>query len=220
MGLFSITKAQFYIWKKSNPTLSEIQGTDPDEKVTVQINPSEISLSRVRETNTNKRQGTGQGAQNVLKPDGPLVRNVRMNLIFDLVDMYEKIKMGVHKESLTSAVLEPLMGLVSAEIGKTSIGESLGFSNITNASDIDIFTKKHEICCYTALKEAVEQEYVVKFVWGSMEQFCGTIQNFDTTLDYFSSEGVALRANVSLTIEEYFGKDEAGKSDSLLNFVR
>lgn len=220
MGFSDVAKAQFYIWKKSNPTLAEIKGTDPDEKVTVQINPSEISLSRVRETNTNKRQGTGQGAQNVLKPDGPLVKNVRINLIFDLVDMYQKIKIGGSKESATAAFIDPTINLIKAEFGKTSLGEKLGFSGVSNISDIDIFTKKHDICCYTALKEAVEQEYVVMFVWGSLEKFAGTIQNFDTTLDYFSPEGAALRASVSLSIEEYFGKDEAGKSDSLLNFLR
>lgn len=220
MGFLDVAKAQFYIWKKTNPTLAEIQSSQPNEKVTVQINPSEISLSRTRQTNPENRQGTGEGAQNVLKPDGPLVRNVRMNLTFDLVDTYQKIKYFNSKESLTAAAIDPTLGVVKAALARRYIGNRWGINTVTNISDVDIFTKKHDICCYTALQEAVEQEHVVMFVWGSVEKFAGIIQNFDTTFDYFSSEGTALRASVSLSIEEYFGKGKAIKVDPQLNYLR
>lgn len=212
---FAVKKAEFYIWKKSDPTLDEIKSGLSTKRgvevVKVLINPSTISLSRHWQSNFLQTQGTGSGSGNSTKPQGPQARNLRMSLIFDLVDLYDKVKNNIVKNGRISS---PALASISTSKVGHAAEWMMGIDRVESISDVNIFTPKHDICCYSALQEAVENNYVVMFVWGTL-QLPGTIQYFDTSLDYFSKEGVPLRASVSLNIEEYFATTSADTKSTI-----
>ncbi len=232
--LTDVQKAKFFIWNDGDPTQAQIatEASSGGRDCFVQINPASIHIGSSRGTSgmigpqlpnagAQSFTGTGPAATEppAQQPIRALVESITMSLIFDVADLYYSVKIGATKDSLSSALIEPLLGKLSGLIGQTSVGEKLGMSTVTNPSDVNIYNT--DLCCYSYLKEAMDMRYIVRFTWGSLEPFVGTLQYFETDLDYFSPEGAPLRANVTLGIERYFLPDEDNKIDrNILPFGR
>ena len=139
-----------------------------------------------------------------------------MDLIFDLVDTYE---LAYNKLSTTGAI----SGIMSCFTGKTS-GDPVKeqhegklprqFAGYSWGNKVeDIYVDNPELTCLTKLKEAVsgkrkgpkgEEEKVVtmiQFSWGKLS-ITGFANDLSVRYTYFSPEGYALRAEVSLRITE------------------
>jgi hypothetical protein len=88
--------------------------------------------------------------------------------------------------------------------GTTKLSVELLFDTTADGTDVRAFTEK--VAFYVKADPASgsgsDSNRVppgVQFEWGSFI-FRGTIESMDETLDYFSEEGVPLRANISLSI--------------------
>lgn len=232
-----VEKARFFIWNNSDPQQYEIEEPEPSNCLNckVQINPSSINVGSARKPSgmigpelpygdSRGRQGfTGTGpAANQPQAQQPmmaLVQNIYMNLIFDVADLYYSMKIGASKDSLSSALLDPLLGKLYNAVGQievgnekkplseTAVGEFFGLTSVTSPAEVNIYNTN--LCCYSHLRDAMERQSVVKFSWGSLEPFVGIITSFNTDLDYFSPEGAPLRANVSLGMDRYFLSQES-----------
>lgn len=183
---YSITKALFYI-ESVDSGASSIKG--PYE---VLFNPSELSISAdksaeldvedVKEENSkvicyakmsDKIDELNESCVGInTASNNELVEWVSMELIFDLVETYEKFK---------SMDTKALSSLIGGSIDKISVLES-------------------NWCSLQEIITAFENSYRVMFAWGSNIEFKGWISNMDVSLQYFSPEGAPLRANVRLTI--------------------
>ena len=198
------TKAQL-IFIREKPEKSEAWN--------VMINPSSIYESY----GIGYRQKGGVGKkppQTEEVPDSGS-HTMSMDLIFDLVDTYE---LAYNKLSTTGAI-SGIMSCFTGKMGGDKAKEQhdgklprqfAGYSWGNKVSDIYVDNPK--LTCLTKLKEAVsgkimkdgKEEKVVtmiQFMWGKLS-ITGFANDLSVRYTYFSPEGYALRAEVSLRITE------------------
>ena len=189
---YSITKAKFYVEVLVSGKNS-VKG--PYE---VWFNPSQISISadksvELEETEhkeekrkvicyakqDEKIDELNEGCTGINTTNkGKLIEWVSMELMFDLVESYE---------------------LLNAGKNNTFFNKKFSGDNISVAKD-DISVLNSKCCALPDIITAFENSYRVMFVWGTNIEYKGWISNMDVVLQYFSSKGAPLRANVRLTI--------------------
>lgn len=166
-----ITKATFK-FSKGN----KWQGKD----VPVLMNPSKLIISLNKETKI--LGGTGKLVVSKISQSAQSIKNISMELIFDLVEKFEKSsQVGKH--------------LYSAIAGDSEFPDD---NTSVEMNNIHIYNK--DLCCYKNICDSFVKSDVVKFSWGSDIELIGRISNFYSELNYFSYDGNPLRAIVNLTI--------------------
>ncbi len=185
----------------------------PTEVWNVMINPSSIYES----------YGIGYEVQENLEGKEEKRKPVRssgshtmsMDLIFDLVDTYE---LAYNKLSTTGAI-SGIMSCITGKMGGDKAKEQhdgklprqfAGYSWGNKVSDIYVDNPK--LTCLKRLKEAVSGKRtengkvekvvtMIQFMWGTFD-ITGFANDLSVRYTYFSPEGYALRAEVSLRITE------------------
>lgn len=130
--------------------------------IPVMINPSEIII---------KLENTDQFS-----------KKITMELIFDLVEQYEK---AVQDD-------KHVYYAIAGDEDFTDDDTSVGVNNI--------HVYNTNLCCYKSLYNAFNEGDAVKFSWGTDIEIIGKISEIYSNFSYFSSTGDPLRAVVNLTI--------------------
>ena len=129
----------------------------------------------------------------------------------------EKIEVHFNPESLQFTVSSNLKNQGSGNSTKQYVSESTGkltmdliFDSTHNGEDIRRKTTK--IAAFMAPLDSDDENVppVVNFEWGAYK-FTGMFESYKETVDYFSSEGVPLRAAMNLTMS---GQDKVFVDDS------
>ena len=164
----------------------------------VMINPSSIYESygigyKVEENLEGKEE-----KQKPIRDSGS--HTMSMDLIFDLVDTYE---LAYNKFSTTGAIngfmslkKNPNRERIDGKLPKQFAGYNWG-NKVS-----EIYVQNKELTCLTKLKESVSGETsntLVQFYWGQFD-ISGFVNDLSVRYTYFSPEGQALRAEVSLRI--------------------
>lgn len=149
--------------------------------VPVMYNPSELIIKLDKKVKS--KQGTGSKKTPKAVRTSQSMRSISLELLFDLVEKYEKAKQ------------------VKAMAYST-------FASKTNFTDDDVLATPNDIhifnpsmCCYKQIYDAFKEDNPVKFKWGeSMQPLQGKITDFSATFTYFSEGGNPLRAKVDLSV--------------------
>lgn len=205
----TVSKAAFLIGKSQDTDGS----WDYEGPVEVTINPSTIKIAG--KTEVKKEEGVANekteetaASDGKITPKGITEQVVSMTLTFNIVEAYEEKTKGVEFGSLVSAA-KSLIGSAFGGDDMTDSAEKV-FKELINKTDftnLSLFNK--DLCCYSPLLEASRRQVPVIFYWGNMF-YAGIIVNFQTTFNYFSSQGAPLGADVAISISTSPG-DEEGK---------
>jgi hypothetical protein len=129
----------------------------------------------------------------------------------------EKVDVHFNPESLQFTVTSNLKNQGSGNSTKQYVSESTGkltmsliFDSTDNGEDIRLKTTK--IAAFMGPLDSEDENVppVVNFEWG-LYKFTGMFESYRETVDYFSAEGVPLRASINLTMS---GQDEVFVDDS------
>lgn len=180
----------------------------------VQTNPSEITLTYSKERITGVENPlttvdeVNQGPQRAVTAKLSVKKRLKMTLEIDLLKEYNSLTNTLRKRgnSITESA-----GIVGATLKYDGIvaGVHSVFNELSkpvSLSDIDLFTDNYNICIFNKLKVAAENNFPVRFVWGSIMAdtgyFEGRIEELSANITYFSPEWNALRASVNITMKE------------------
>ena len=196
----SVSKAAFLIGKSQKKDGSW-EFIKPPAEVT--INPSSLKIGTKIETKKEEGVATEETEETAasdgkVTPKGIPEQILSMKLTFNIVEAYEQKTKGVEFGSLVSAA--------KSLIGKAFNGEDMLGStenvltelvNKTDFTNLSVLNK--DLCCYSPLLEASRKQVPVVFYWGNMV-YAGVIVSFQTTFNYFSSQGAPLGADVSMSM--------------------
>lgn len=153
----------------------------------VMFNPDSLKISYVH--SVERQKGSGKEAHiGYLQSHNPTNCEVSMDLIFDLVNTYEKYKNS-------GIIPRAVGGFMKSPFSNDGLENSVFIT--ANRSTIDLTSDSLTI--FKDLEQASRRQSVIAFAWGSVS-VCGPIVGFDSKITYFSREGAPLRAEVGLTI--------------------
>lgn len=207
----TVDKAAFLIGKKQKD-----DGTwDFEEPVEVLINPNKLRVMST--TQVKKEEGVANdstsSSQNVdgkITPKGITEESVEMTLLFNVVEAYNAKAEGAQFKALASAAKSLLGSAFNGNLADTAEDTLSELINKTDFTSLSILNP--EICCYTPLLVAAHKQVPVVFYWGNLT-YPGLITKFQTTFNYFSSQGAPLGAEVSLSMVS--GVDDAAEKLSV-----
>lgn len=145
---------------------------DVDSKIEVQFNPTTLKVGLANSLKQNERDQTTRASQFIEKSSS----NLTVELIFDTSDSYLVPDGESDQEGAQKDLKDTDVRLIVKKIART-------FLYSPDVGDEDVEPQR----CL--------------FVWGAFA-FVGIMESMDETLDFFSSEGMPLRATVSLKLNE------------------
>lgn len=207
----TVDKAAFLIGKKQKD-----DGTwEFEEPVEVLINPNKLRVMST--TQVKKEEGVANdstsSSQNVdgkITPKGITEESVEMTLLFNVVEAYNAKTEGAEFKALASAAKSLISSAFGGNLMDSAEDTLSELVNKTDFTSLSILNPK--ICCYTPLLVAAHKQVPVVFYWGNLT-YTGLIAKFQTTFNYFSSQGAPLGAEVSLSM--VFGVDDEAEKLSL-----
>ena len=132
-----------------------------------------------------------------ITPKGMTEQQVDMTLIFNIVEEYNAKTEGAEFKALVTAAKSLIGSLIDGSLTDTAEDTLAELINKTDFTNLSLFNK--QLCCYTPLLEASHKQVPVVFYWGNM-MYSGIITRFQTTFNYFSSQGAPLGAEVAVSI--------------------
>lgn len=197
--LGTVDKAAFLIGKKQKD-----DGTwEFESPVSVMINPASIKVGATTPVKRDEGVANESTSETVstdgkITPKGMTEQQVDMVLIFNIVEAYNAKTEGAEFKALASAAKSLVSSLVSGiEAGDAAESALTDLINKTDFTNLSLFNK--DLCCYTPLLVASHKQVPVVFYWGNL-MYSGIITKFQTTFNYFSSQGAPLGAEVALTL--------------------
>ncbi len=145
---------------------------DLDSKIEVQFNPTTLKVGLANSLKQNERDQSTRASQFIEKSSS----NLTVELIFDTSDSYLVADASSDQEGAQKDLKDTDVRLLVKKIART-------FLYNPDVGD-----------------ENVEPQRCL-FVWGAFA-FVGIMESLDETLDFFSPEGMPLRATVSLKLNE------------------
>lgn len=194
----TVDKAAFCIGKKQKN-----DGTwDFEEPVEVLINPDKLRVMcttqvKKEEGVANDSTSSSQNVDGKITPKGITEESVEMTLIFNVVEAYNAKTEGAEFKALAKAAKSLLGSAFNGNLADTAEDTLTDLVNETDFTSLSILNPK--ICCYTPLLVAAHRQVPVAFYWGNM-MYAGLITKFQTTFNYFSSQGAPLGAEVALSM--------------------
>ncbi len=195
----TVDKAAFLIGKKQKD-----DGTWEYEKpMEVLINPATLRIGATTQVKkdegvANEKTPATAAADGKITPKGVTEQQVDMTLIFSLVDEYNAKTQGAEFKALVTAATSVVSSLIDGEsFGDAAEDALTELIKNTDFTSLSLFNKK--LCCYSPLLDASHKQVPVVFYWGNMV-YSGIITKFQTTFNYFSSQGAPLGAEVALTM--------------------
>ena len=219
----TVDKAAFLIAKKQKD-----DGTwdyDGQKPVEVLINPETLKVTasvqvKREEGVANESTGPSQNVDGKITPKGITEESVEMTLIFNVVEAYNAKTEGAQFKALAAAAKSLIGNAFSGNFAESAEDTLTDLVNKTDFTSLSILNPK--ISCYTPLLVAAHKQIPVIFYWGNL-MYSGLITKFQTTFNYFSSQGAPLGAEVSLSMVAGVD-DEAEKvsmsTKSLLGLVK
>ena len=197
--LGTVDKAAFLIGKK--------QGSDGkwefEKPVSVMLNPASIKVTTTTpvkrdEGVANEKTSDSANTDGKITPKGITEQQIEMVLIFNIVEEYNAKTEGAEFKALATAA----KGVIGSLINGGSFGDTAedALSDLIKKTDftgLSLFNK--DLCCYEPLMTAAHKQRPVVFFWGNIT-LTGIITKFQTTFNYFSSQGAPLGAEVSLAM--------------------
>lgn len=193
--------------QKAELTFYGREKSDKSEKWNVMINPN--SISRSLGYNILKATGIGDENLRVQRDKGSQRETISMDLIFDLVDVYDLYNGIAQTSSLIKLTGSSIFGGKNVEEGDDYIKYKFPkkFNTFRSLSDISLTNEK--ISCLTKLIESVNGSPdgknlgggMIEFKWGGLGAR-GYVTSLNIRYTYFSPKGEPLRAEVSLAIEK------------------
>lgn len=196
--LGTVDKAAFLIGKKQKD-----DGTwEYEDPVEVLINPDKLrvlSTTQVKreEGVANDSTSSSQNADGKITPKGITEESVEMMLIFNVVEAYNAKTEGAKFKALAKAAKSLIGSAFNGNLADTAEDTLAELVKNTDFTSLSILNPK--ICCYTPLLVAAHKQVPVVFYWGNM-MHAGLITKFQTTFNYFSSQGAPLGAEVALSL--------------------
>ncbi len=196
--LGTVDKAAFLIGKKQKD-----DGTwDFEDPVEVLLNPSSIKIGATTPVKRDEgvaNESTSETASmdGKITPKGMTEQQVDMTLIFNIVEEYNAKTEGAEFKALVTAAKSLIGSLIDGSLTDTAEDTLAELINKTDFTNLSLFNK--QLCCYTPLLEASHKQVPVVFYWGNM-MYSGIITRFQTTFNYFSSQGAPLGAEVAVSI--------------------
>lgn len=194
----TVDKAAFLIGKSQKDDGS----WDYQEPVEVLLNPDKLRV--VSTTQVKKEEGVANdstsSSQNVdgkVTPKGITEESVEMTLIFNVVEAYNAKTEGAEFKALAKAATSLIGSAFKGNLADTAEDTLTDLVNKTDFTSLSILNP--EICCYTPLLVAAHRQAPVLFYWGNL-MYPGLITKFQTTFNYFSSQGAPLGAEVALSM--------------------
>lgn len=196
--LGTVDKAAFLIGKKQKK-----DGTwDYEKPVEVLMNPEKLKVTAT--TQVKKEEGvandstpSSSNTDGKITPKGITEETVEMTLIFNVVEAYNAKTEGAQFKALATAAVSLIGSAISGDFADSFEDTLSDLVNKTDFTGLSILNPK--ICCYTPLLMAAHKQVPVIFYWGNM-MYGGLITRFQTTFNYFSSQGAPLGAEVSLAM--------------------
>lgn len=195
----TVDKAAFLIGKKQKDDGS----WEYESPVEVMINPASIKIGATTpvkrdEGVANESTSETASTDGKITPKGITEQQVDLVLIFNIVEAYNAKTEGTEFKALVTAATSLLGSLVSGvNAGDAAESALTDLINKTDFTNLSLFNK--DLCCYTPLLVASHKQVPVIFYWGNM-MYSGIITKFQTTFNYFSSQGAPLGAEVSMSI--------------------
>lgn len=160
---------------------------DPDENhIVVQFNPTSLRVTLSNSIKADNKGGTTPNpAQYIDKSESTLA----VQLLFDT--------------SVPGAVSGSTGGAAN-DVQKTETTNRTSQANHEVNSDVRLLTKTISDVFMTSQNPGAERPSAprrCRFQWGAFT-FTGMVSSYNETLDYFSPEGVPLRATLALTLKE------------------
>lgn len=180
----------------------------------VQTNPSQITLTYSRERGSSveypltKIDEADQEPQRAVTAKLSVQKRLKMTLEIDLLEEYDSLTNTLRKRGHSILESAGTIGSTFRYDGIRSGVRSIfhEISKPVSLSEIDLFTDNAKVCIFNKLKIATENNFPVRFVWGSImantDYFEGRIEELDANITYFSPEWNALRASVNITMKE------------------
>ena len=206
MGLGSVLGGRFGTTGKAAFLVGKTQKNDGswdfEDPAEVLINPSSIRIGST--TQVKKEEGVANettadtaASDGKIVPKGITEERVEMTLIFNIVEAYNEKTRGVEFGALVSAA-KSLLGAFLSDEDKRGDAAEQALTKLVNKTDFtNLSLYNRELCCYSSLLTASHKQLPVVFYWGNMV-FSGLIVKFETTFNYFSSQGAPLGAEVAL----------------------
>lgn len=195
----TVDKAAFLIGKKQKKDGSWEYEKQPAE---VLINPDKLKV--VATTQVKKEEGVANDStpdaantDGKITPKGITEESVEMQLIFNVVEAYNAKTQGAEFKALASAAVSLIGSAFNGNLADTAEDTLTDLINKTDFTSLSILNPK--ICCYTPLLMAAHKQVPVVFYWGNM-MYAGIITKYQTTFNYFSSQGAPLGAEVALSM--------------------
>lgn len=206
----TVDKAAFLIGESQND-----DGTwEFGKPAEVLINPDKLRVMAT--TQVKKEEGvandstsSGQNVDGKITPKGITEESVEMTLLFNVVEAYNAKTEGAQFKALASAAKSLIGSAFNGDLSDTVEDTLTDLVNKTDFTSLSILNPK--ICCYSTLLSAAHRQVPVVFYWGNM-MYAGLITKFQTTFDYFSSQGAPLSAEVALSMVS--GVDDGAEKPS------
>lgn len=170
--------------------------------VEVLLNPDKLRVTAT--TQVKKEEGVAndstakdQRTDGTITPKGITEQSVDMVLLFNVVEAYNAKTEGVEFKALASAATSLIGSAFNGNLADTAEDTLTDLVNKTDFSSLSILNP--QICCYTPLLMAAQKQVPVVFYWGNLV-YAGLITKFQTTFNYFSSQGAPLGAEVALSM--------------------
>lgn len=196
--LGTVEKAAFLIGKKQKSDGS----WDYENPVEVLLNPEKLKVSAI--TQVKKEEGVAndstakeKNADGKVAPKGITEQSVDMALIFNVVEAYNAKTEGAEFKALVSAAKSLIGSAFNGNLADTAEDTLSDLVKKTDFASLSILNP--DICCYTPLLVAAHKQVPVVFYWGNL-MYSGIITKFQTTFNYFSSQGAPLGAEVALSM--------------------
>lgn len=194
----TVDKAAFLIGKKQKDDGS----WDFEKPVEVLINPESLrvtSTTQVKRTEgvANESTSSSQNVDGKITPKGITEESVEMTLIFNVVEAYNAKTEGAQFKALAAAAKSLIGSAFNGSLAESAEDTLTDLVNKTDFTSLSILNPK--ISCYTPLLVAAHKQIPVVFYWGNL-MYSGLITKFQTTFNYFSSQGAPLGAEVALSM--------------------
>jgi len=194
----TVDKAAFLIGKKQK----DDGAWEYEAPVEVLINPNQLRV--LATTQVKKHEGVANDStaaavntDGKITPKGITEQVVEMTLIFNVVEAYNAKTEGAEFKALATAATKLIGGAFNGNLAESAEDTLSELVNRTDFTELSILNPK--ICCYTPLLVASHKQVPVVFYWGNM-MYAGLIAKFQTTFNYFSSQGAPLGAEVALSM--------------------
>ena len=197
--LGTVAKAKFAVAAKNAQGAWEVPssaggaapgGTSGGGVFEVLINPASLKLTvasqmKREEGVANRNTPDEAPTDGKMKASGFPEQQLDMTLIFNIVEEYNAISGGMQ----TKALVQSAYTVVSSLIGGGGLGSDFTALSILNP----------KLCCFAPLRDAAAKQAPVMFAWGNIV-YTGTITKFQANLNYFSSQGAPLGAEVAISM--------------------